>query len=272
MELLRMMQQEQRQRQRARGAQYARSYRQFFPAKAATEAPKQMNGIKLNANGTVMIHGTTYSRDHFRAKLQEIVETMQSDPASAYRDRKNPNHQQTVEEISLAYKFLNNELSPQDETEIVSEWHAAEETTEVADTLLPHQEIAQILGTPEGRIALQRSRAGQPLDARQAAIVARHNELEAANNAQAYREQASESGTFKTTRPHMIPAELHAIERITDVRERVHAIRQQRAAWRDDKASPYNDVSHPEHKNYVGAMSRLYQEEEALERQPEDPE
>jgi hypothetical protein len=70
----------------------------------------------------------------------------------------------------------------------------------------------------------------------------------------------------------MIPAELHAIERITDPRERVHAIRQQGAAWRDDKTSPYNVVSHLEHGTTVGAMSRLYQEEEALGRQPEDPE
>ena len=118
-----------------------------------------MDGVKLNANGSVTIHGTTYSRDQFRAKLQAIVETMQGDPASTYRDRKNPNHQHTIEEVSLAYKFLNNELSPQDETAIVSEWHAAEETTEVAN--MPRQEIAQIVGSSEGRIAPQRARTGR---------------------------------------------------------------------------------------------------------------
>jgi hypothetical protein len=243
--------------------------RAHVPAKV--EAAK-MNGIRMNSNGTITVHDTTYSRAKFRAKLQEIVDTMQSDPASAYRDRRHPNHQQTVEEISLAYQFLNNELSPQDETEIVSEWHEAEEITEVANTLQPFQEIAQIVGTPEGRIALQRARTGQPLDARQAAIVKRHDELNAANSAQARKEQAGSGGWMTTRRPHSIPAELHAIERIADARERTHAIRQQKAAWRDDPKSPFNDASHPEHKNYVEAMSRLYQAEADLGPQPEDTE
>ena len=70
----------------------------------------------------------------------------------------------------------------------------------------------------------------------QAELVSRHDELLAANNTVARKEQASKGGTFKIMRPHMVPAELDAIERITDVREKVHAIRQQKAAWRDDKA------------------------------------
>jgi hypothetical protein len=118
----------------------------------------------------------------------------------------------------------------------------------VTDALLPHQEIAQIVSTPEGRIALQRARTGQPLDARQAAIVRRHDELETANNAQARKEQAGSGRWMKTTRPHSIPAELHAIERIADPRERTHAIRAQKAAWRDNPQSPFSDASHPEHK------------------------
>ena len=61
----------------------------------------------------------------------------------------------------------------------------------------------------------------------QAELVSRHDELLAANNTVARKEQASKGGTFRITRPHMAPAELDAIERITDVREKVHAIRQQ---------------------------------------------
>jgi hypothetical protein len=232
----------------------------------ATETSR-MEGIKLSGD-RITIHGTSYSRAEFRAKLQEIVDGMQSDPASAYRDRNNPNHQQTVEEISLAYKFLNYELSPQDETAIVSEWHAAEEATEVA-TLQPFQEIAQIMGTPEGRVALQRARAGLELDARQKALVARHNELEAQNNAIALKERAVKTGLGKP-RPHYVAPELYRIEAIKDPRERIHAIRAQRAAWRDDPNSAYNDVRHGDHKWAVENMQRLYLAESELPPQPED--
>jgi hypothetical protein len=262
MELLRMAQRERQQRRPAPRA---------YAALRATETPK-MDGVKLNSNGSVTIHGTTYGRDQFRTKLEEIVKTMQGDPASAYRDRKNPNHLQTVEEISLAYKFLNNELSPQDETAIVSEWQAATQESEVSTTLLPHQELAQIVSSSAGKIALQRARTGQPLDAAQKKIVERRNELEASNNTIARKEQAGSGGWMSTRRPPSIPSELFDLERIQDPRERTFAIRELRSRWRDDKASPFNDVQHPEHRNHVQAMQRLYQEKESLGRQPEDPE
>jgi hypothetical protein len=249
-----------------------RAYRQFFPDKAAAakETPK-VNGVSLNSDGTVTVNGTRYTRDEFRGALELNIKAQREDPNSAYRNTRDPNHKQAVKEINLAYRWLGGELTESDEREIVTEWHeATQESSEVTDALLPHQEIAQIVGTPEGRVALQRARTGQPLDARQAAIVKRHDELEAANNTVARKEQASRGGWMKTTRPHSIPTELHAIERIADVRERTHAIRQQKAAWRDDPKSPFNDASHPEHKNYVEAMSRLYQAEADLGPQPED--
>jgi hypothetical protein len=134
------------------------------------------------------------------------------------------------------------------------------------------REMNRIAADREGAEALRRAATGQALDARQTAIVKQYKALEFAHNEKARHEQHSPGGWMKTTRPHSIPSELHAIERIADVRERTHAIRQQKAAWRDDPKSPFNDASHPEHKNYVEAMSRLYQAEEELGRQPEDPE
>jgi hypothetical protein len=243
----------------------------YIPAKV--ETPKVENGIRLNSNGSVTIHGTTYTRAEFRAALEANMQAQRADPKSAFSDRRHPGHAAAVSDMQLGYKFLGGELTESDEKEIVTEWHeAVQESSEVTDALLPHQEIAQIVGTPEGRIALQRARTGQPLDARQKAIVARHDELEAANNAVARKEQAGSGGWMSTKRPHSIPAELHAIERIADVREKVHAIRQQKAAWRDDPKSPFNDAGHPEHKNHVEAMNRLYQAEADLGPQPEDGE
>jgi hypothetical protein len=274
-ELQRWALRERQQQQRARGhGLNVRAYRQFFSDKAAgKETRKVETGIRLNSNGTVTLNGTTYTRDEFRGALEMNIKAQREDPKSAYRNARDPNHKQTVEEINLAYKFLNNELSPQDETEIVSEWHeATTQEGEVSNTLLPHQEIAQIVGTLEGRTALQRERMGQPLDPAQKKIVERHNELETANNVVARREQAVKGGTFKTARPHTLPRAFYDLERISDPREKAHAIREMRAQMRDNKESAFNLANHPEHRNAVEQMQRLYAAESELGPLPEDPE
>jgi hypothetical protein len=154
-----------------------------------------MNGIRLNSNGSVTIHGTTYRRDQFRAALEENMKAQRADKTSAFNDRRHPGHAAAVSEMQLGYKFLGGELTESDERQIVTEWHeATQETTDMANALLPHQEIAQILSTPEGRIALQRARTGQPLDAAQKRIVERHYQLEAANNTQARKLRRLDSG------------------------------------------------------------------------------
>jgi hypothetical protein len=61
----------------------------------------------------------------------------------------------------------------------------------------PYQQIAELMRDPDARTALQRAKVGLPLDARQRQLVARHNELEVANNTQAYRERAIKGGTSR---------------------------------------------------------------------------
>jgi hypothetical protein len=275
-ELMRMAQRE-RQQQRRQG--YAppgirvSAFRQFTPAKEETrKVASTGRGITRNKNGTVSVHGTTYTRDEFRGALELNIKAQREDPKSAYRNARDPNHKQAVEEINLAYRWLGGELTEQDETEVLTQWHDAEqqETSAVANPE-PFQQIAEMWKDPEVRIAKQRRDAGAPLDDRQKEIMRQYDRLETANNTQARKEAAGSGGWMSTRRPHSIPAELHAIERIADPRERTHAIRQQKAAWRDNPTSPFNDASHPEHKNYVEAMNRLYIAEADLGKQPEDP-
>lgn len=105
----------------------------------------------------------------------------------------------------------------------------------------------------------------------QAALVRRYNELETKNNEVARAEVArQQGGTFKISRPHRLMGDLWRIEKIGDVRERAHAIRELRAKWRDDPTSDYNNVNSPEHKNAVESMRRLYDAEAELPPQPED--
>lgn len=124
---------------------------------------------------------------------------------------------------------------------------------------------------PELRRALLRN-SKEGLTPRQAAQFDEYKSLETANNEQAYRERAVKTGTHTGARPHMIPSKFYELERIADPRERTHAIRELRAQMRDDKASPYNNASHPEHRAAVEQMTRLYRAEEELGPQPEDGE
>lgn len=120
---------------------------------------------------------------------------------------------------------------------------------------------------PDLRRALQRN-SKEGLTPRQAAQFDEYKSLESANNEQAYRERAPKTGMGKP-HPHYIPSELHAIERITDVREKVHAIRQQRAAWRNDPQSAFSNDRDPNHVHAVEWMHRLYEAESELGPQPE---
>lgn len=242
-ELIRMAQAERMARggnataARGRGVDI-RAYRQFFPDKAAAkETRKVETGIKLNGD-TITIHGQTFTREQFKAALDAI----RADPNSAYRNACDPNHKQAVAEMNLAYKGLAGELSDGEMKEIIGEWNQAEETTEVGE-LLPHQEIAQIIASPEGRIAKQRRNTGQPLDARQAALMKRHDELLVINNTQARREQASKGGTMSIRPPRSIGRDVQ-----TWLNNPHKVQRQQLAAEYKAKtlANPNHDYWHPE--------------------------
>ena len=150
---------------------------------------------------------------------------------------------------------------------------AAEEqqmATKDADDIARVKEMNAIAAAPEGREARQRAATGQSLTPQQAALVKRYNELEFAHNEQARHEQHSPGGWMKTTRPQSVPNELYALERITDPREKVHAIRNLKAEMRNNPLSAFNDVKNPDHKNAVEAMNRLYIAESELGKQPED--
>jgi hypothetical protein len=135
------------------------------------------------------------------------------------------------------------------------------------------QAIANIAGSAEGRAALNKARAGAPLTPQERETVDRHNLLLTQHNEIADKERSGTGGGWMpTTRPHALAPELYALEKIKDPRERIHAIRSLKSQWRDDPKSAYNDASHGDHKNAIAWMSRLYQAEEALGPQPEDPE
>jgi hypothetical protein len=266
-ELQRWALRERQQQQRARGhGLNVRAYRQFFPDKAAAakETRKVETGIRLNSNGTVTVHGTTYTRDEFRGALEANTKAQRDDPKSAYRNARDPNHNRAVEEINLAYKFLNNELSPQDEQQAVQEWQdATQESGEVANPQ-PYQQIAEMWKDPAVRAAKQRRDGGAPLDDRQKEIMREYDRLETANNVQAYRERAVKSGT-KGPRPY-IPSDAMAWISNPHKEQR----RQLAAEWKAKTlADPTSDYWHADrgarHKSAMLAMKAAYEAAETGE-------
>jgi len=191
--------------------------------------------------------GKRYDRDGFRELLRQQMQAARDDPAHPYSDSRHPQHAAAVADMRNAYRWLAGEISETEESEIAGAFNEAlRGETEVTDALLPFQEIAQIVGTPEGRTALQRARTGLPLDERQKAIVARHDELEALNNAQAYKERAVK--TAGKMRPY-IPGD--AMAWITNPHKEQR--RQLAAEW---KAKTLADPSHDYWHGERGAVSK----------------
>ena len=121
------------------------------------------------------------------------MRAMRADPNSAYNDLRHLDHKQAVAEMALGYKFMAGELTDSDEREIVTEWQAATQETSEVSNPDPYEQIAEMWKDPGVRAAKQRRDAGGRLDDRQKEIMRRYDQIEAANNAQAYRERASTS-------------------------------------------------------------------------------
>jgi hypothetical protein len=146
---------------------------------------------------------------------------------------------------------------------------AAEGEKNVASTLTPganapaidgktaFREMATLMNTPGMITALRRRESGQTLDGAQTALIRRHDELEAANNAQALREHPPTGGTFKRTTLYN-PSAIRAISNLPPV-EQAHAAREQRAALRKDER--WTNANHLEHAQACHEMNLLYQGE-----------
>ena len=116
------------------------------------------------------------------------------------------------------------------------------------------KEIAAIAGSQEGRIALQRQRNGQSLDPAQRALVQRHDQLMAANDAQARLERPPSSAP-SPMRIWLEPEVLAFAKNQSETERRhlgaEHIAKTQRA---DHKTSPYWNASLPGHKAAVLGM------------------
>jgi hypothetical protein len=118
------------------------------------------------------------------------------------------------------------------------------------------REVVKIASSQEGKIALRRRANGQSLDAAQAALIRRHDDLEAANNAQARSERRVIGGVSKATTTY-VPSAIRELAKLPPV-EQAHRSRELIAGIRNNKDHPFNLPAHLGHKQAVAEMRMLY--------------
>jgi hypothetical protein len=122
------------------------------------------------------------------------------------------------------------------------------------DPKTAYKELAQIAGSREGSIALQKKRTGQTLTAGEARIVARHDALLAANAAQARAERPPLPGSYKSEKTY-VSTRIQEIAKLPPF-EQANAARGYRAELRRHPA--FLDERHAEHKQILEEVHRTY--------------
>src|ERR1700730_6455743 len=214
----------------------------------------------------ITIGGRAYSwqelsQPEVRRQLLPMVEAMiaqaKADPAAfGY----------TAADVQAAVRYTTGEFDNLSEDRM-REIFPAQEEAEVTTTLInpmtstppidgatAFREVAKIVGSPEGRIALQRRANGQPLDAAQTALIQRHDAFLAANNAQALREHPPTGGMMGRADKY-IPTAVRELAKLPPL-EQAHAAREMAAALRKDER--WTNPNHPEHAQSVHEMKLLY--------------
>jgi hypothetical protein len=249
MELQRMWQQGQQQQRRPAPRVYA-------PVRA-TEAPKMNNKITLNAGGqehtlTLDMLQSPEGRAAIREVLALRIADIRADRAHPYNDAKHPDHAAAVRDMNDAYRFNNYEMPDTEIAEMASKLTSTITPAAPSAPAEPFREIAQIAGSREGKIALQRRDTGQPLDPQQTRLVARHDELLALNNTQARKEQAS-ANSPKPLNTY-IGRDVMAFATNQNKVQRQQLAAEHRAKVLGDTNHPYWNASSTEHKAAVVGM------------------
>jgi hypothetical protein len=249
---------EQQQRQAARSAKVRPA-----PVPAFKPEPERSTLMK-----TITIGGQPYtweqlSRPEVRRALLPMVEAMiaqvKADPAA---------YGYTAADVQAAVRYTTGEFDNTSEDRMREIFPAQGEPEIMPATLTKpfapaapvdgrtaYQEVARIAGSPEGRAALQRRANGQPLDAAQTALIRRHDEFLAANNAQALREHPPTGGMMGRTDKY-IPTAVRELAKLEPVQP-AHRAREMAAALRKDER--WTNPNHPEHAQANYEMELLYQ-------------
>jgi hypothetical protein len=258
--LLRQMMQQQQQQQRIVNAPRVTAFKPVASAPAVSRDGGSMKPIRI---GNRDYSWAELSRPDVRRQLLPQVEALfpqiKRDPAAFGL---------TPADVPFVAAWTTGQYDGLSEAELYAALPAPAEAAEgdknVASTLTPganapaidgktaFREIAAIAGSPEGRIALQRHANGQALDPAQKALIQRHDELLAANDAQARLERPPSDAPP--------PMRLYLGRDVLDFTknpsktERRHLAAEHIAKVKADNGHPYWDARSPEHKAAVLGM------------------
>ena len=126
-----------------------------------------MKGITFDVGGSKYhLDESDLKTEQGRAKINKVLELriqeIRADPTHPYNNRNDAGHAAAVAEMNAAYRFRGGEMPQQEIAEMVTKLTGGGAQAAPA---APYQQIAELMSKPEMRVALQRSRTGQPLDA-----------------------------------------------------------------------------------------------------------
>jgi hypothetical protein len=225
-----------------------RQSRPVVTAYAAPAAPTEAKAVGMMKS--IKIGGRFYTwrqlsdpaiRREILPQVEALIAQVKRDPAAfGY----------TAEDVKAAVAWTTGQYDGMEEHEMAKLTGAFQPGAAAA----PYQQLAELMSKPEMRVALQRSRTGQPLDATQQKLVARHDELMLLNSQQARSERPYSGGKLGPTTKY-IPSAIRDLAKLPDV-ERANRSREMIAALRKDER--WARESHPEHAQALYEMELLY--------------
>jgi hypothetical protein len=195
---------------------------------------------------------------NIREMLPRLMRAARADPDHPF----NKGDAAAAADMQAAYRWLNNEMTEEEVSEVTTRLTNGVAQNAAPDGVTAARDLAELMKVPGVTTALQKRQVDgdRRLTAEEKQLLARHDDLQRANNEQARRERPAAFTVGENQlrgQDKFMPAEVWAISKMPP-REQANASRELRAQWRSDPKSPYSDPAHPRHQSYVEAMQALY--------------
>ena len=190
------------------------------------------------------------------AEITDVLKIVQSNPAAAARLTELLTSGQV--EVSMGVDGKLSVRADEVGTAPTSALTSPMKPGAAIDQQTAYKELAQIAGSPEGKIALQKRATGQSLTPREAKLIGRNDALMEANEEQARAERPPLPGKY-STQPEFASRRIRDLVANPDGFARVNDAREAIAEIRATKNHPAFDERHVNYKHAREELTQLYQ-------------
>ena len=201
--------------------------------------------------------------------LPQLIKAARSDPKHPYNDTRHPSHSDAVREVDAVYRWLNNEMTPQEEGDMAKGLLSSFEKSALPEAPAAMTELSQLYASSEYKRAsllakTNSAKLNDPDHRAEKSAWNRAAELEAAVKAsEPKRQDVAYDGSPKSPGGLMKDTSRYVASSILELSklppgEQANRAREMAAAMRNDPAHPFNNGNHPLHAQAVREMSDLY--------------